>query len=82
VSRTNNRKLRERVRKLEHDALVYEALLACVECAYCKEVLLRERDELLAHAKTCPGHPCRELERQIADLKTTLSLSWEHEVDL
>jgi hypothetical protein len=86
MSRTNNRKLRERVRALSAKVVALDEecsiLVTCCRCAYCNEILLSDRDKILAHAKVCPLHPCRGLERTIADLKTKLSISWEHEVDL
>jgi hypothetical protein len=61
MSKTNNRRLRARVRDLEFHV---QALLLCCRCAYCDEIMLSDREELLAHAKVCPQHPCRAIERE------------------
>ena len=63
MSKTNNRRLRAQI--LDLKAQVKELTDTCivlewgVQCAYCGEVLLREYDELMAHSKVCPKHPCR-----------------------
>ena len=70
MSKTNNRRLRARVRDLEFHV---QALLLCCRCAYCDEIMLSDREELLAHAKVCPQHPCRAIERERDEARRALA---------
>lgn len=70
MSKTNNRRLRAQVRALTAKVAALDEecqiLVTCCRCAYCDEILLSDREEMLAHSKVCPLHPCRELERRLA----------------
>lgn len=50
---------------LEADNLLMEALLVYCECAYCKHIMVNNREAVEAHSMVCSSHPCRTLEKQL-----------------